>query len=163
MLCGPTLSPRGTPSLFAQNFLDLPDFFLNFPADLFGFPFGFEIGIIRQLPRFFLHFSFQVMKLALYFILCAWLHWIPSSQNLICFSLARRSLWSATGFLIYFSRAPRMAAFTLNVRNLFHRFALHAAILSGHGGARAVRMSAFLYLLSYHLSLLRPDRPSRAS
>jgi hypothetical protein len=99
MLCGPSLFPRGTVFLFAQNFFDLSDFFLDFPAYLFGLAFGFEVGIIRQLPRFFLHFSFQVMKLA---------------------------------FLIYFALATGMATFALNVRNLFHCFALHAAILSGH-------------------------------
>jgi len=86
MLCGPSLFPRGTVFLFAQNFFDLSDFFLDFPAYLFGLAFGFEVGIIRQLPRFFLHFSFQVMKLALYLILCAWLHWIHPSQNLNWFS-----------------------------------------------------------------------------
>jgi hypothetical protein len=44
------------------------------------------------LPRFLLHFPFQVVKLALYLIFCTWLHWIAPSRNLVWFFRAWHGL-----------------------------------------------------------------------
>lgn len=53
-----------------------------------------------------------------------------------------------------------MATLAFDVRRFFHRFALHAAILSLHSYARTVRMSALLCILTCHLSSPRPDSPA---
>ena len=45
-------SLRRTAWLFAENFLHLPDLFLDFPADLLSLAFSLEVGIIRHLPGF---------------------------------------------------------------------------------------------------------------
>ncbi len=47
-----------------------------------------------------------------------------------------------------------MTASAFDIRDFFHRFALHAAIIPRMSRARAVRMSALLYRNSRHLSLL---------
>jgi hypothetical protein len=54
--------------------------------------------------------------------------------------------------LIYFPFADWMPAFASDVRHFFHRFALHAAIFSSHSCARAVGMSAFLWVVASHFS-----------
>ena len=42
-------TPAGPSLLFFEDFLDLADFLLDFPAHIFILAVGFQVGIIRQL------------------------------------------------------------------------------------------------------------------
>src|SRR5271156_6838541 len=70
------LLPAATVSLLPEDFLYLSDFLLHLAGDLFRFTFGLKVGIVCQLSNLFLHFSLQVVQLALNFILYSWLHWL---------------------------------------------------------------------------------------
>src|ERR1017187_9257167 len=67
-----------TSPLCPQNFLNLPDFLLDFPAYLLVLSFGFQVGIVRHLSNLFLNLTLHFVNLARYFILRTWLHFVAS-------------------------------------------------------------------------------------
>jgi hypothetical protein len=63
-------------SLPSQNLLDLAYLFLNFAGYLFGLAFGLQIGIVNDLPGYFLDFTLCFMKLAFCLVLRTRFHGI---------------------------------------------------------------------------------------
>lgn len=59
---------------FFDDFLQLADFLLDFPGDLFPYALAFQVGIIRQLPGLFLDRALHFVNLARYLIFRTWLH-----------------------------------------------------------------------------------------
>jgi hypothetical protein len=60
--------------LLVEHFFNLANFLLNFSAEFFILPFGYQVGIVGNVSRFLLCGTLQFMKLALHLILCAHFH-----------------------------------------------------------------------------------------
>jgi len=83
-LCVPAglsaLRRRLRQGLFANQFLQMPQFFLNDSGNLFGSAFRFQIGIVNQFAFGLFGGAFCIVKIAFNLLLCAVCHFSSSGR-----------------------------------------------------------------------------------
>ena len=68
------IEPELVVKLFSENFLNLADFLLDLPTDLFDLAFNFQIWIVRRSSNLLFSFTFHFVKCAFCLVLSALLH-----------------------------------------------------------------------------------------
>jgi len=65
----PKCIARGTLCLLLKDLFNLPDLFLDLAGELFSFPTGLQVGVVRNLSDFLLYFALRLMELTFDLIL----------------------------------------------------------------------------------------------
>jgi hypothetical protein len=62
---------RSPPGLFFDHLLNIADFFLDFPSDLFAVPFSLQVRFVERMSDLLFHCAFRFMRSAFNFVFCA--------------------------------------------------------------------------------------------